>query len=1332
MPPTRQLSKTSATFSEQSTSSQVQSLSLPSSKPPPSAVSASERSSVKAKQPVANTHRTRGKTDKSPTLPAVPDADISPPPLNLKLSLTPNTLSNINIVSNRSGNMSAQKNDVDESAPGASLSSSVASTSQASTNLSTSGDFSFLASSADSSQLGSGYNAFPVVASGMEATGRWTKAEHILFLEALKMYGKEWRKVASHVKTRTVVQTRTHAQKYFQKVMKTAGGGADGEGSDVIGMGIETGEVMLMMGKDPTTTSNKKKKKSISSKKSASSAAADAAAKILQHQNTSLHQQSLLDSNPYAQMDEYGSMMRPGFHANDTMAADFLKGMSSSMCSSMGSSNPPQDHAGTDRFGRTSLPPDYSERRHMSIIAPAPVNHLNSHSQQSVMPSSTNRHMQSPESNTSFFPTPSPAACGKRKHAELTAATMLATVRGNGVPGDVDSKKSLVMKGVGEEDLSSAMNYESAGATTNIEDYFQNRSQGDQNDGSSLFFQTPISSPKGKKVKGHASQPQKVVGGEVIYPISSLSSKKTLRLQIVNPENFKSQQASKGTPSPSTPWESQIKSLESFSGDFDFTDMDINFDEADVPVLDAAPSSTSATTDSVKSPAEVDKANVSERPTPPPVEEKPPAQVLNPNMSKPKKFLGDKLQVNKSISQGTVKHPHPLDMCRGRTHLHQLCLKGSVKEIMRYLEKMKKNEDNKDVNVKDENKFTPLHSAACLDVSRVGEGVAANIVKGLISIGASVSEKDATGSTALHWAARAGNGDVVHLLTAHHSPINAVNKDNETALHWGMRTGVRGLNSVRVLVEDGAKTSIYNKSFKRALDVAAEGFAQNDSPLSPPSRTATTEKLPSVSEREKSRMNLLGCEPRLRTLILHHPECLEHLPRSASDWECPDRVKAILNKIGSGERFGAHEVTVTSEFERASLEVLARCHSTDYIQFVNELSLSLEKDSKGGAGSGPVVPFTPAVQKKNNASTPKNSVHSDTSFSAGSLKAARRAAGSVKHAVDRVLLGRNKNAFCVVRPPGHHAGIGGLLDGAESCGFCIFNNVAAGALYALSKHHSSRCQKVAIIDLDVHHGNGTEEVVRNFTEAHRLFFFSAHLYDEEPRTNYTFYPGSGGEDDMAHNIINVPIAPLWRSKDIGKTANWGEVHKHNTRGGGHREAEETESGTESESGSQVDSGGKKVPQHYMLGTGREAFKVAIESRLLPSLRAFNPDLILISSGFDGNNKDVGNAKHLAARERVGIDLSPSDFRWATSKICEIADICCNGRVISVLEGGYGSTKRKETRASSTGGTSDDGEEAEKERQEAINKITNESLDRAAFAECACEHLRALVDPYHKN
>ena len=114
------------------------------------------------------------------------------------------------------------------------------------------------------------------------------------------------------------------------------------------------------------------------------------------------------------------------------------------------------------------------------------------------------------------------------------------------------------------------------------------------------------------------------------------------------------------------------------------------------------------------------------------------------------------------------------------------------------------------------------------------------------------------------------------------------------------------------------------------------------------------------------------------------------------------------------------------------------------------------------------------------------------------------------------MVGRNRNAFCVVRPPGHHAGVNGLLAGGESCGFCIFNSVAAGAMHALSKakeSHSPGCERVAIVDIDAHHGNGTEEIVQKCHDPSRLFFFSVHIFDHDKKKgikpDYSFYPGTG-------------------------------------------------------------------------------------------------------------------------------------------------------------------------------------------------------------------------------
>ena len=216
---------------------------------------------------------------------------------------------------------------------------------------------------------------------------------------------------------------------------------------------------------------------------------------------------------------------------------------------------------------------------------------------------------------------------------------------------------------------------------------------------------------------------------------------------------------------------------------------------------------------------------------------------------------------------------------------------------------------------------------------------------------------------------------------------------------------------------------------------------------------------------------MMTLEPRLRTLILYHEDCLEHTARRASEWEGPDRLTEIMNALQDKAEFQDYELEITTHFKKASVEMLSRAHSAEYIAFVDSLSKQVQQQETQDNNNS-TVPFTPQVQKMIQGQSDdhlKKAEYCDTTFSTGTLLAARRAAGAVAFAVDRVLTGRNRNAFCVVRPPGHHAGHQGLLDGAKSCGFCIFNNVAVGALHALDTEGHS-CPRVAIIDLDIHHG----------------------------------------------------------------------------------------------------------------------------------------------------------------------------------------------------------------------------------------------------------------------
>ena len=196
-----------------------------------------------------------------------------------------------------------------------------------------------------------------------------------------------------------------------------------------------------------------------------------------------------------------------------------------------------------------------------------------------------------------------------------------------------------------------------------------------------------------------------------------------------------------------------------------------------------------------------------------------------------------------------------------------------------------------------------------------------------------------------------------------------------------------------------------------------------------------------------------------------------------------------------------------------------------------------------------------------------------------------RKSGAVCKAVDEVLGGSADNAFCAIRPPGHHA------EPNRSMGFCIFNNVAGGAKHAQVVHGIER---VAVVDFDVHHGNGTQEIFWNDAN---LFLASTH--------QMPLYPGTGNPDEQGvnDNIVNVPLSPY---------------------------------------------------------SGSDEFRSAMVNRVFPSLRKFEPELLLISSGFDGHTEDP----------LAQLNLVEEDYAWITNELMNFASDYCGGRVVSALEGGY--------------------------------------------------------------
>lgn len=270
-----------------------------------------------------------------------------------------------------------------------------------------------------------------------------------------------------------------------------------------------------------------------------------------------------------------------------------------------------------------------------------------------------------------------------------------------------------------------------------------------------------------------------------------------------------------------------------------------------------------------------------------------------------------------------------------------------------------------------------------------------------------------------------------------------------------------------------------------------------------------------------------------------HPEKIDRVTAVIDNFKKLDNKNLIWKK--------------PSKFDRSLLEIT---HSSDYINFVE-------------------------------TSFPKKGLSfldGDTIVSPGSKDATLDAVGSIITAIDGVQNKEFKNAFCAVRPPGHHA------EKNKAMGFCIYNNVAVGANYLIDKYKLS---KIAIIDFDVHHGNGTQDI---FYDNEKVLYISTH--------QFPYYPGSGTEQEKGkyNNIFNIPLPA---------------------------------------------------------GTTSEEYLNAYEF-VLKKIKEFKPEFILFSAGFDAHKDDP----------LAQLQLEAEDFYTLTRRTLKLSKLYCDGKVVSILEGGY--------------------------------------------------------------
>jgi len=549
----------------------------------------------------------------------------------------------------------------------------------------------------------------------------------------------------------------------------------------------------------------------------------------------------------------------------------------------------------------------------------------------------------------------------------------------------------------------------------------------------------------------------------------------------------------------------------------------------------------------------------------------------------------------------------------------------------------------------------PLHAAAIFDTSKIGVGV--------MGVGGATIAATGASSKALL---------TQILLSTPGIEVDPRNNYGRTPLHVACSRGNWAV--LRLLLEAGADPLLRDQrgftpgaiAYKRGMSIPNDLITSLGSLGSgvPPSLNGC---LPPVRD--------LIIDPEGRTLLICHELCSQHMtcPPITRDGLADDepppenvrRLSVLLHEEVGILRSGEFDACRwEGECRRASMADILKVHEYNYIEKISQICAQLPDHPKAIAN-----------------------LDADTAVSRWSFEGAMRASGSVCEAVDRVMSGDFRNAFCAVRPPGHHAGPRGIVrcpnDPEGSHGFCLLNNVAIGAAYARSMYRNDGIKKIAIIDFDVHHGNGTEEIIRQLmpnveranvrmsfasgqfetshyrpwldeTDIQNVFFASTHGYGPrdlsfadqlQPHQGGWFYPASGKSITTAaiRNPSDVETPDL---TDFLFSQTW------------------TRMGDESRLNCcKVINIGLDLPRpNDVPGMQRVELRDSYRKNILPHLVEFNPDMIFISAGFDAHKRDSMNFGYVGMVEE--------DYEWVTEQLVKVANKCCNGRIISVLEGGY--------------------------------------------------------------